>query len=71
MIVVREEAVIFKGPWSADRDARLMAVRLEIKKLRKMIDDYEWKGVDCYFLSRKLQTLRELEKEGINYVPRF
>ena len=71
MIVVRGEAVIFKGPWSADRDARLMAVRPEIKKLRKMIDDYEWKGVDCSFLSRKLQTLRELEKEGINYVPRF
>lgn len=54
-----------------ENDSRLLNVTAELRRLRKLIYDLEWGRKDASHLYRKFHLLRQLQKEGTEFIPKF
>jgi hypothetical protein len=54
-----------------DYDEYFVPINIEIRRLRKKIEELEWNGVDATFFIKHMDVVKKARDEGVKYVYKF
>lgn len=54
-----------------DYDEYFVPINIEIRRLRKKIEELEWNGVDATFFINHMDEVKKARDEGVKYVYKF